>query len=212
MQELLTFWQRGIMTDLDDLRRQLRELDDAEEKIHQERAAVLRAFVKTAGGVTEAAGQLNMDPRTVVQNQRRDEVAMVIYRGTDALRFDDQGRPYGEIGEGAASEIQRRADSEFWRIAKAMRPKIKLLIVVVRGKVHRIWPVMPAATWKEENGKVALPLGEQPLKPEEIRTQYPALGIAEGDHLPTRQGKMREYVPIDGNPDTTTGEQQRRQA
>ena len=188
------------MSELDDLRKQLSALDEAEEAIHQQRAAVLRSFVKAAGGVTEAAEQLDMDPRTVVQNQRRDEVAMLIYRGAEGPRIDDQGRVYGETGLGDAGKIQRRADSEFWRIAEAMRSKIRLLIVVVQGEVRRIWPVMPADTWKEENGKVALPLGERPLEPEEVRTRYPALGIAVGDQIPRQQGKMREYVPIDGNP------------
>ena len=35
-----------------------------------------------------------------------------------------------KTGEGDASEAQRRAGSEYWRIAEAMRPKIRLLIVV----------------------------------------------------------------------------------
>jgi len=44
---------------------------------------------------------------------------------------DAKGRVYGETGGGDASEAQRRADSEYWRIAEAMRPKIRLLIVIV---------------------------------------------------------------------------------
>jgi len=44
---------------------------------------------------------------------------------------DAKGRVYGETGEGDASEAQRRADSEYWRIAEAMRPKIRRCILIV---------------------------------------------------------------------------------
>jgi len=111
---------------------------------------------------------------------------------------DAKGRVYGETGEGDATEAQRRADSENWRIAEAMRPKIRLLIVIVVGEVRRIWPVMLVETWAEEDGKVALPRGERPATPEEVRTRYPALGMAVGGERPMRQGLMREYVPVDG--------------
>jgi len=118
---------------------------------------------------------------------------------------DAKGRAYGETGEGDASEAQRRADSEYWRIAEAMRPKIRLLIVIVVGEVRRIWPVMLVETWAEEDGEVALPRGERPLTPEEVGTRYPALGMAVGGERPMRQGLMREYVPVDG----TQGEDHR---
>jgi len=118
---------------------------------------------------------------------------------------DAKGRVYGETGEGDASEAQRRADSEYWRIAEAMRPKIRLLIVIVLGEVRRIWPVMLVEAWAEEDGKVALPRGERPLTSEEVRTRYPALGMAVGGERPMRQGLMREYVPVDG----TQGEDHR---
>ena len=77
----------------------------------------------------EAAGLLEMDPRTVVQIQRLDQIAMLVYPGP-GRGVDAKGRVYGETGEGDASEAQRRAGSEYWRIAEAMRPKIRLLIVV----------------------------------------------------------------------------------
>ncbi len=132
-----------------------------------------------------------------VQIQRLDEIAMLVYRGP-GRQVDADGRVYGETSEGDASDAQRRADSGYWRIAEAARPKIRLLIVIVQGKVRRIWPVMSVETWAEEDGKVALPLDERPLTPEEVRTRYPALGIAVGDERPPRQGLMREYVPVDG--------------
>ena len=70
--------------------------------------------------------------------------------------------------------------------------------MVVQGEVPRIWPVNPTDPWTEEDGKVSLPLGECPLTPEEVRSRYPALGIALGDERPRQQGKIREYVTVRG--------------
>lgn len=187
------------MTELNDLEAQLRELDEREEAIHRQRARVMRAFVTAAGGLTEAAARLEADPRTVVQIQRRGEIALVIYRGPDPSPLID-GHIYGETGEGDDSANQRWADAHWWRIASARRRHIRLLIVVVKGEVRRIWQVVPSETWEEDaNGKVALPLGERPLSPGDVRQSYPALGIAVGDQRPARQGLMREYVSVDGH-------------
>jgi hypothetical protein len=187
------------VTRLDDLQERLRELDEQEQAIHRERAMVMRAFVAAAGGLTEAAGKLQADPRTVVQIQDRREIALVIYRGPDPSP-DIDGHIYGETGDPDGSPGQRWADAHWWRIAIARRPEIRLLIVVVQGEVRRIWPVMPAETWEEDaTGKVALPLGERPLTPDEVRQRCPSLGIAVGDHRPARQGLMREYIPVDGH-------------
>jgi hypothetical protein len=105
----------------------------------------MRAFVAAAGGLTEAALRLKADPRSVVQMQRRDEVAFVIYRGPDPSPVID-GHVHGETGQGDASRGQRWADAHWWRISRAMRPQIRLLIVVVKGQVRRIWEVTPAAS------------------------------------------------------------------
>lgn len=188
-----------VVTDLSDLQERLRELDEREEEIHRQRADVMRAFVAAAGGLTKAAGKLQTDPRALVQIQRRDEIAFVIYRGPDPSPVID-GHIYGETGEREDSPGQRWADAHWWRIALAARPKIRLLIVVVSGEVRRIWAVMAAATWEEDaSGKVALPLGERPLTPDEVRQRYPTLGIAVGDQRGGRQGLMREYVPVDSH-------------
>ena len=80
----------------------------------------------------EAAGRLDMNPRTVVQIQRLDEIAMLVYRGP-GREVDAEGRVYGETGGGDATEAQRRADSENWRIAEAMRPKIRRFILIVQA-------------------------------------------------------------------------------
>jgi hypothetical protein len=184
------------MTTLDELHEQLRELDRSEEALHARRALVLRAFVREAGGVTEAAALLRMDPRLVVQRQRLGDLAMLIYRGAGS-GSDDDGRAYGETGQDDAT--QRLADGRWWRVAKASRSKIRLLIVVDRGHVRRIWPVKEDAVWEENpDGKVALPLGERPMTAQEVEERYPALGIRLGDHRPMQRGKLREYIPVDG--------------
>ncbi|WP_371801559.1 hypothetical protein OHA38_43365 (plasmid) [Streptomyces sp. NBC_01732] len=186
------------MTVLDELREQLNEIDRAEGELHQRRAQLLRAFVKEAGGLTEAAGLLELDPRVVVQRQRLEDLAMVIYRGGAGTGTDADGRVYGETGQDDAA--QRLADGRWWRVAQASRRKIRLLIVVDRGQVRRIWPVREDVDiWEESaDSRVAFPLGERPLTQQELDARYPALGICLGDHRPARRGLLREYVPIDG--------------
>ena len=131
-------------------------------------------------------------------NRSEGDLAMLIYRGVNGPGVDDKGRIFGETGEADASDTQRRADSEFWRIATTKRPRIKLLIIVVQGEIRRIWQVFPEGKWSEENGKVGLPLGEHPLTLDEVRRLYPALGMAVGDWLSRQRGKMREYIPVEG--------------
>ncbi|MFI6587449.1 hypothetical protein [Embleya sp. NPDC050493] len=186
------------MTRLDELRERLHALDAREEDVHQERARVLREYVREAGGLTDAAALLEMDPRTLVQLQRLGDLAMVVYRGPGAGGTDDDGRAYGETGTGDASPTQQEADGAWWRVAKASRPKIRALVVVDRGVVVRVWPVDPTRAWLERDGRVALPLGDRPLTADEIATRYPSLGIALGDERPMRRGLLREYVALDG--------------
>jgi hypothetical protein len=178
---------------LDELEEQLQVLDREEDRLGQRRAAVLRAYVRAAG-MNEAVKRLGIDPRTLVRLQRLDELAMVIYRG-DGAAYDDQGRPYGEVGDGDI-EVQRRADSEWWRVAKTAQPKIKVLVVVVAGTVTRIWPVEARDQWDQEAGKVALPLGPTPLTPDEVARLYPELGLNYDDHRAMRRGLLREYLPL----------------
>jgi hypothetical protein len=186
------------MAQLDDLHRRLLELDEREEDLRRERAAVMRAFVRVAGGVTEAAGLLELDPRAVVQLQRLDGLAMVIYRGAGTgSPVDADGRVYGETGQGRA--VQRLADGRWWRVAKASQARIRLLIVVDRARVTRIWPVKDGGRWEPgDGGKYALPLGDKPLTAAEVAERYPDLGVTLGDERPMRQGLLREYIPIDG--------------
>ncbi|MFF2078366.1 hypothetical protein ACFVXG_26870 [Kitasatospora sp. NPDC058162] len=144
------------MTSLEELEERLRALDREEEDLGRQRALTLRAYVQAAGGTNEAVRRLGMDPRTLVRLQRLDELAMVVYRGT-GIGYDEDGRPYGELGDEDPS-AQQVADSRWWRVAKATRPRIKALVVVTAGTVTRIWQVQPGAPWTEQDGKVAIPL------------------------------------------------------
>ncbi|MFJ8747370.1 hypothetical protein ACIRL2_49565 [Embleya sp. NPDC127516] len=186
------------MTRLDELREELRALDAREEDVHRQRARVLRDYVREAGGLTDAAALLQMNPRSLVQLQRLGDLAMVVYRGPGAGGTDDDGRAYGETGTGNASTTQQEADGAWWRVAKASRPKIRALVVVDQGVVARVWPVDPSRVWRERDGRVALPLGDRPLTAHEIATRYPGLGIMPGDERPMRRGLLREYVPLEG--------------
>jgi Ni,Fe-hydrogenase III small subunit len=124
---------------------------------------------------------------------------MVIYRGPEPSPGID-GHTYGETGEPDDSPVQRWADAHWWRIRVDKHPKIRLLIVVVSGELRRIWPVELTSNWEQEpGGKIALPLGARPLTSDEVHERYPGLGITIGDHRPSRQGLMREYVPVDGH-------------
>ena len=187
------------MTRLEELREELRVLDAQEEGLHQRRAATMRAFVQAAGGLGEAALLLGVHPTTVVHLQRLDGIAMVIYRNEVTSVDHVSGRLFGETGGG--HDVQRDADSGYWRVAKARQSQIRLLVVVVTGQVRRIWPVLPEREWVQQpdgSGRVAIPLGECPLSPSEVLELHPGLGIAEGDVRPMRQGLLREYVPLDG--------------
>jgi hypothetical protein len=152
----------------------------------------------TEEAINDAVMSLGSGSHMWAHIKRRNEIAMLIYRGARP-RPDIDGHIYGETGEGDHSPNQRWADAHWWRIAAARRPKIRLLIIVVKGVVRRMWQVLPAEAWEEDaSGKVALPLGDRPLTSDEVEQYYPALGIAVGDHRPARPGLMREYVPVDG--------------
>jgi hypothetical protein len=185
------------MATLEDLHQELREIHHQEEALHHRRSLVMRAFVRAAGGLTEAAELLAMDPRTIVQLQRLGELAMVVYRGVGTAT-DEDGRVFGETGEDDASEGQRLADDRWWRVAKASQKRIRLLIVVGSGRVRRIWEVEQKPDWERgPGGKVALPLGPHPLTPQEVADRYPDLGVAVDDERRMRQGLLREYIPLD---------------
>ncbi|MER5601658.1 hypothetical protein [Streptomyces sp. NPDC002265] len=125
--------------------------------------------------------------------------ALVIYRSKDKRGTGSDGHPYGETGRSDA--VQREADSRYWSVSKDRRPTLRLLVVVAGGVVCRIWPVDAGGEWAEEpggTGKVALPLADHPLHPDEVQALYPHLGITVGDELPSRRGPIRHYMPVDG--------------
>ncbi|MDT0469753.1 hypothetical protein [Streptomyces gibsoniae] len=136
-------------------------------------------------------------PVTSAASHPRPDYALVIYRSKDKHGVGSDGHLYGETGQTDA--VQREADSRYWSVSPARRPTLRLLIVVAGGVVCRIWAVDADADWFEEpggTGKVALPLADHPLNPDEVQALYPHLGIAVGDELPARRGPIRHYMPI----------------
>ncbi|MEU1268513.1 hypothetical protein [Streptomyces sp. NPDC005799] len=136
-------------------------------------------------------------PVTSAAGHPRLDYALVIYRSQDKHGIGSDGHLYGETGQTDA--VQREADSRYWSVSPARRPTLRLLIVVAGGVVCRIWAVDADAEWVEEpsgTGKVALPLADHPLDPDEVQVLYPHLGIAVGDELPARRGPIRHYMPI----------------
>ncbi|MGW1039495.1 hypothetical protein [Streptomyces sp. NPDC002547] len=189
------------------LLQQLRALDLEEETVTRRlagrRAVGTRALIEEAGGVKAAAALLGLDPRTVSRRTRLDDVAMVIYRNTAGVDVD--GRPYGETGRGG--DVQREADARWWRVDPKQRPKIKLLVVVFRGEVTRIWRVRPEQPWNpkpDDPRYVEVPVEDTPLTAEEVAQHYPDLGLNLGDERPMRQGLIREDLPL-SRPDELEG-------
>ncbi|MFF1733708.1 hypothetical protein [Streptomyces sp. NPDC058247] len=188
------------MNGIEELRQRLRALDVQEEDIARKRAELTRALVDAAGGLNPAAELLKLDPRTVSKRTRLDDIAMVVYRRGAEL-VDDDGRLYGETSHGDAA--QRTADAQWWRVDKKQRPKVRLLVVVFRGEVRRIWRVLPDGQWRPKGDGstfVEVPVEDQPLTAAEVREHYPRLGLNLGGARPMRQGLIREYLPVDGKP------------
>ncbi|MGW0844204.1 hypothetical protein ACWD26_29515 [Streptomyces sp. NPDC002787] len=187
---------------------ELRELDLEEEsngrQLARRRARATRALIEGAGGVKAAAAILGLDPRTVSRRTRLDDIAIVIYRNTAGVDVD--GRPYGETGQSGA--VQREADARWWRVDPKQRPKVKLLVVVFRGEVTRIWRVQPDKPWTPKPGDphyVEIPVETTPLTAEEVAHHYPELGLNLGDSRPMRQGLIREDLPL-SRPDEPKGQ------
>ena len=183
---------------IDELLQQLRALDVQEEVLTRRRARVTRSLVDEAGGVKAAAALLGQDPRTVSRRTRLDDVAMVVYRNT-AGRADGDGGHNGDV-EQEDRRVHREADARWWRVDQQQRAKIKLLVVVSRGEVRRIWRVLSDRPWHpKDDGSayVEVPVEDTPLTADEVRMHYPDLGLNLGDPRPMRQGLIREYLPLD---------------
>ncbi|WP_145969039.1 hypothetical protein [Streptomyces hyaluromycini] len=155
----------------------------------------MRAIVSAASGVTEAAELLGLDPKTVRQRERGTSgIVMVVYRGTNTEKVDDKGRLFGETGQGEDSAAQLRADSEWFAVAQDKRETLRAVVYVVEGKVARVREIEDGE-WREEEGKVALPVGPA-LSPAEVRQMFPTLPFNVDSPRPMVRGKIREYIAL----------------
>ncbi len=123
------------------------------------------------------------------------DCVMVVYRNTRPGKVDaDTNRRYGETGQN--EKVQYEADSKWYPIAAARRPKVKGFVSVVNGIVTRVRAVKPHGTWHEDDrGYVEAPL-TKPLSPVEIAQQFPTLSLRLDDPRPHARGKIREYLPL----------------
>lgn len=180
---------------MQDLLNRLREIEKRQQELKEEHAEMMRAIVKAAGGVTEAAELLGLDPKTVRLRERGTEgVVMVVYRGPHTEKIDADGRVYGETGEDEESETQRDADRMWFTIAKDKWDILRAVAYVADGQVVRVREIVDG-DWNEDSGKVALPVGP-PLSPTELAKKFPTLPFTIGSPRPMVRGKIREYIAL----------------
>lgn len=172
---------------------QLRAIETRQQALREEHAGVMRAIVTAAGGVTEAAELLGLDPKTVRLRERgTGGVAMVLYRGTNTEKIDADGRVYGETGQGEDSPEQLDADRKYFIIGQSQRDALRVVVYVFEGQVTRIREV---EGWEEEDGKVSLQVSP-PLSHAEAAEKFPSLPFTIGSPRPMVRGKIREYIAL----------------
>ncbi|PJE99192.1 hypothetical protein CUT44_06310 [Streptomyces carminius] len=178
-----------------DLLDRLRTIETRQRELREEHATVVRAIVVRAGGVSQAAALLGLDPKTVRARERAAGVAMVVYRGSHTARTAPDGRLHGETGQGEDSPAQRDADRMWFAVARDRRPLLRAVVYVVDGRVARVREV-GGGQWQENpEGRVALPLGP-PLTPADLAERLPTMPLAVGDSRPMVRGRIREYIAL----------------
>ncbi|WP_434587602.1 hypothetical protein [Streptomyces sp. A5-4] len=182
-------------TGIRDLLDRLRTIETRQKELREEQAAVIRAIVAKAGGVSQAASLLGLDPKTVRARERAAGMVMVVYRGTHTAKIDADGRPYGETGQGEDSPAQRDADRMWFTVAKGKRPLLRAVAYVADGRVTRVREIEGGAWQENPEGKVALPLG-RPLSPDALAARFPAFPLNIGAPRPMVRGKIREYIAL----------------
>jgi hypothetical protein len=180
---------------MQDLLDRLYEIEKRQQELRKEHAETMRAIVTAAGGVTEAAELLGLDPKTVRLRERgTDGVVLVVYRGTHTNKVDTDGRVYGETGEDEESQAQLDADRMWFTIAKDKRDILRAMAYVADGQLVRVREVVDG-DWEEDGDKVALPVGPS-LSPAELAKKFPTLPFTIGSPRPMVRGKIREYIAL----------------
>ncbi|WP_407563948.1 hypothetical protein [Streptomyces sp. 184] len=178
-----------------DLLDRLRIIESRQRALCTEYAMVIRAIVARAGGVSQAATLLDLDPKTVRARERAAGVVMVVYRGGRTRRVTAGGRRYGETGHGEDSRAQLDADRMGFTVARDKRELLRAVVYVVDGLVTRVREVQVGAWHEDARGKVTLPLGP-PLTAADLARRLPTLPLAIGDRRPMVRGRIREHIAL----------------
>ncbi|GAA2122618.1 hypothetical protein [Streptomyces synnematoformans] len=178
-----------------DLLDRLRTIESRQRALCAEYAAVIRAIVAKAGGVSQAATLLGLDPKTVRARERAAGVVMVVYRGGRTAKAGPGGRRYGETGHGEDSRAQLDADRTGFTVARDKRALLRAVVYVVDGRVVRVREVRDGPWYEDARGRVVLPLGP-PLTSADLARSLPTLPLALGDRRPMVRGRIREHIAL----------------
>jgi len=178
-----------------DLLDRLRTIESRQRVLRTEYATVVRAIVAKAGGVSQAATLLGLDPKTVRARERAAGVVMVVYRGGRTAKAGPEGRRHGETGHGGDSRAQLDADRIGFSVARDKRALLRAVVYVVDGLVTRVREVQDGPWHEDARGKVDLPLGP-PLTSADLARRLPTLPLAIGDRRPMVRGRIREHIAL----------------
>ncbi|MEU7148625.1 hypothetical protein AB0B15_11380 [Streptomyces sp. NPDC045456] len=129
-------------------------------------------------------------------HERAAGVVMVVYRGCHTAKVDEDGRVYGEIGDGEDTTAQLEADRKWFKISRGQQGVLLAVVYVADGTVVRVREVKDGRwEWDENGEKAALPLSA-PLTADELRERFPTLPFTLGDARHMIRGKIREYISL----------------
>jgi hypothetical protein len=119
--------------------------------------------------------------------------ALLIWKKKGNVQRDEDGRLYGETGQGEHSQIE--ADRMWWPIARWRLDSLKALVFIVGSEVLRIrevYGIDEEAT--EDRSSLALNVSA-PLTADEIAELFPGLQEKlDTEQLDAVQGRLRKYL------------------
>lgn len=175
-----------------DLLDRLCTIEARQNELREEHACMIRAIVARAGGVSQAAALLDLDPKTVRARERAVGVIMVIYRGIHTAKAAPDGRLYGETGQGEDSPAQRDAD-RVWFNGQAPTPARRRLRRGRPGRPRPRGPERPVAGGHRRQGRPATQSAARQRRPGQ------PLPHPSPDHWhprPMVRGRIREYIAL----------------
>jgi hypothetical protein len=121
--------------------------------------------------------------------------ALMVWRGAGRSRHDEDGRLYGDTGQG--EEIQRDADRMWWRVASWRRDRLRAIIFIADGEVSHIrevYGVDEETTGDSSSLAIALNVSKT-LNPDEIAERLPTLQEKlDAEQKDPVQGRLSKYL------------------